>query len=233
MANIGTTDFYIDIPSLSRKKFEKYSVSLFDDWESYVKTTLILPDYYLLLNVEEGSLKASAKIYAAVGIIYAVYIGVGNYGQFFSGVKTAESHVRYINNYVGERAGAPFKSSGVKPKVRKQGESLTKLRNLFEKVQHGEITVEQAMSSAKIILGPEIDTAPEFMVDLEKALEQTPMQIKFPFMLEYGESSTSLSKKINKMPPKKPKEPAPDPKYYMKVWRESRTGKRNVQFVKL
>ena len=44
MANIGATDFYINVPSLPRLEFEKYSTQLFDQWEEYVERTVTLSD---------------------------------------------------------------------------------------------------------------------------------------------------------------------------------------------
>ncbi|WP_045626055.1 hypothetical protein [Vibrio parahaemolyticus] len=62
MANIGTVDFYIGVPSLPREDFENYSTQLFDEWESYIGQNLELSDYSLVLEVEEGSIKAKGKI---------------------------------------------------------------------------------------------------------------------------------------------------------------------------
>ena len=76
MIYLGGTDFYIDVPSLPRHEFEQYSTKLFDEWEAYVENALKIPDYSLALEVEEGSIKGSAKIAAALG---AIYIGIGQY----------------------------------------------------------------------------------------------------------------------------------------------------------
>jgi hypothetical protein len=59
MIDLGTTDFFIGVPSMSRGKFKEYSTRLFDEWEDHVSRTLELPDYSLALEVEEGSVKGA------------------------------------------------------------------------------------------------------------------------------------------------------------------------------
>ena len=85
MFDLGSTDFYIAVPSMPRREFEKYSTSLFDEWDEYAARILALPDYSLVLEVEEGSIKGSGKIAVVLG---ALYIGIGNYGSFMSGLQT-------------------------------------------------------------------------------------------------------------------------------------------------
>ncbi len=235
MVNIGATDFYINVPSLPRGEFEKYSTQLFDDWENHVANVLELSDYSLSLNVEEGSVKAVAKIAATtLGILY---IGIGQYGSFITGLQTIESQVHSANNYFAQRAGASFESSSVKPRVRKRGECLTRLRNLFAKVQRGEITVEEAMLVSEEIFGSEIETVPGFIVDLKESFEQTPLfpqQIQLPLVDVEGEILLPDTKKPTKPRPTQPREPAPDQNQYrVEVWRESKKGKRNVRVVNL
>jgi len=233
MVNIGTTDFYIGVPSLPRKEFEEYATLLFDDWENYVDGVLQLPDYSLSLNVEEGSIKAVAKI--AVTTLSLLYIGIGQYGSFISGVQTIENQARSANNYFGQRASAPFESSRARPKIRKRGESLTRLQNLFAKVQRGEITVEKAMLESELIFGSEMETVPEFMVDLKESFEQIPLlpqQIELPLENIEGEILMPDAKKPRKPRPTKPRQPNPE-QYRVEVWRESKNGKRNMRVISL
>ena len=234
MVNIGATDFYLNVPSLPRGEFEEYSTQLFDDWESHVASVLELPDYSLSLNVEEGSIKALSRIAATAGVIY---LGIGQYGSFISGLETIQTQVRSVGDYFGERANAPFSSSNATPKVRKRGESLTRLQNLFAKVQRGEITVEDAMSEAEALFGPDAGSIPGLMADLEESFEQTPLlpqQIQLRLENSEGELLLSESVKKQKSRPSKPREPAPDPdQYRVEVWRDSRKGKRNVRVVSL
>jgi len=73
------------VPSLPPQDFESYSTNLFDEWEKSVERTLILPDYSISLEVEEGSIKGGGKIAVALS---APYFGIGNYGSFISGLET-------------------------------------------------------------------------------------------------------------------------------------------------
>jgi len=234
MANIGTIDFYIGVPSLPREEFEEYSTRLFDEWESHVGNVLKLSDYSLALEVEEGSIKAVGKIVATLSVLY---VGIGQYGSFISGLQTIHSQVRSVGDYLGKRASSPFESSNIKPKVRKRGESLASLQRLFVKVQQGTLTVEEAMKESEIILGSEAESAPEFMSELKKALKQTPLfpeQMLLPFVDANGEDIIQDSKKETKTHPSQPRKPIPTPdQYRIEVWREKRNGKRNVRIISL
>jgi len=234
MASIGTTDFYIGVPSLPCEEFEEYSTQLFDEWESHVEQVLKLPDYSLALEVEEGSIKAVGKITATLGVLY---IAIGQYGSFISGLQTINNQVRSAGNYLGVRASAPFESSNAKPKIRKRGESLARLQSLFDKVQRGDITVDQAMTESRIIFGSEAEEAPEFMNELKNSLENAPLypqQIHLPLVDTDGEELISEGKKQSKPRTPQPRVPPPIPdQYRVEVWRENKKGKRNVRVTSL
>lgn len=237
MINIGSTDFFIGVPSLPRGEFEEYSTSLFDDWEKYVEGILHLTDYSLSLNVEEGSIKAIGKIAATT--LGVLYIGIGQYGSFISGVQTIDNQVRAAGDYLGKRASAPFEASNIQAQVRKRGASLTKLKGLFTKVQKGQLSVEEAMHESELIFGSEIDTVPGFVNDLRQSLEQTPRdleQIQLPLVNSAGEvllpTTEKREPKKERQSPKREPAPAPD-QYRVEVWRESRRGKRNVRITSL
>ncbi len=233
MAIIGATDFYIGVPSLPRKQFEEYSTHLFDEWEIYVERVLKLSDYSLSLDVEEGSIRAVGRIAAALGVLY---IGIGQYGSFISGLQTIHRQVHSVGDYLGERAGAPFESSKAKPKIRKRGQSLARLQNLFAKVQRGELSVEDAMRESERIFGAELDEAIEFKNELKISLEQAPLlpkQLKLPLVDIDGEEI--FLEAITRKPQQPlPKPPAPVPDLYrVEIWRENRRGERNVRVVSL
>ena len=232
MANIGTMDFYIGVPSLPRKEFEEYSTKLFDEWEAYVGSNLELQDYSLVLEVEEGSIKAKGKIFATLGIIY---IGIGQYGSFISGLETIQSQIRSVGDYLGTQASSPFESSLAKPRLRKRGESLTRLQNLFTKVQHGDITVDMAMKETEIIFGSELDDVPEFINDLKDSLERTPLLPKqMPLTLVDSDGEEIMPESSTKRDPipRKPREPAPIlDQYRVEFWRESKKSKRNIKII--
>ncbi|MGC0118921.1 hypothetical protein [Pseudoalteromonas piscicida] len=234
MANIGTVDFYIGVPSLPREDFENYSTQLFDEWEAYVEKNLDLKDYSLVLEVEEGSIKAKGKILATASVLY---FGIAQYGSFISGLQTIHNQVKAVGDYLGERASSPFDLTRVKPKLRKRGESLARIESLFVKVQRGELTVEMAMKETEAIFGEELKEVPEFYSELKKSLEQTfiiPEQMELKLIDENGEELATPSK-----PPKQPRTPQPRTpppavdQFRVEVWRETKNGKRNVKVTSL
>jgi hypothetical protein len=233
MALICSTDFYINVKSLPKKQFEEYSTHLFDEWELYVSQVLELPDYALSLDVEEGSIKAFGRIATALGILY---IGIGQYGSFMSGLQIIHSQVRAASEYLGQQAGAPFQSSMAKPKVRKSGESLARLQNLFVRVQRGELSVEQAMLESERIFGGELDEAVDFRNELMISLEKAPLlpeQLKLPLVDIVGDD-INFRRALRKRRRPAPQLPTPDPELYrVEIRRESRQGKRNIRVVSL
>ncbi|MGF1910680.1 hypothetical protein L4C38_14655 [Vibrio kasasachensis] len=234
MANIGTVDFYLGVPILPREEFEIYSTQLFDEWEAYIGEYLQLSDFSLVLEVEEGSIKAKGKIFAAIGVLY---IGIGQYGSFVSGLQTIHNQVRAVGEYFGERASSPFDLSLAKPKIRNRGESLARLESLFVKVQRGEMTVEIAMQETEAIFGAEVEEAPEFMSDLKKSLEQVsviPKQMELHLVDSDGEELTTEDPKPKKPRNPQPKRPAPvTDQFRVEVWRETKKSKRNIKVTSL
>ncbi|RLV57676.1 hypothetical protein D5018_21305 [Parashewanella curva] len=234
MINIGTTDFYIDVSSLPREKFEEYSTQLFDEWESYVADVLGLPDYSLSLDVEEGSVKALGKIGVTLG---ALYIGIGQYGSFISGIETIQRQVRSASDYLGERASAPFSHTNKQPRIKKRGEDLSRLKTIFVKVKRGDLTIEQAMEISEEIFGEDTDEANEFLGDLRVSLEETPLDPQ-QMSLELDNIKemelTAEEKKTPKPRKPKPKIPAVRPEQYrVQVWRKSKRSKRNIRVTRL
>lgn len=234
MIDLGATDFYIDVPSLPRHEFEKYSTKLFDKWEAYVEQVLKIPDYALALEVEEGSIKGGAKIAAA---IYALYMGIGQYGSFVSGLQTIQGQISSAGDFLASHATSPFSSSKVKPQVKKHTGSLGELQRLFYKVQQGKITPEQAMFKAELMFGDEAKSAPEFMNEMRSSLENTPLlatQLKLP--LYTFENEALIQTISNKRQPTTPR-PKPEPpigqQFRVEVWRDSKKDKRNVRIIEL
>lgn len=233
MAIIGSTDFYIGVRSLQKRQFQEYSAHLFDEWETYVDRELQLPDYSLSLVVEEGSIKAVGRIAATLG---ALYIGIGQYGSFISGLQIIHGQVRTVSGYLGERAGAPFQSSREKPKVRRSGESLARLQTLFVKVQRGELSVDEAMAESERIFGDELDEAIDFKRELELSLEQAPLlpkQLALPLVDVDGEE-IYLGQLPRKPRQPQPRQPMPNPDLYrVEIIRDSRRGERSVRVLSL
>lgn len=230
MANIGTTSFYIRVPSLPVDEFQNYATTVFDEWESYVTRNVKIPDYSLVLDVEEGSIKGIGTVAAVLG---AIYVGIGQYGSFISGLQIIDQQIHSAGDYLGRVSGKPFVNQGLKPSFHKRGESLARLKNLFVKVKKGEISVDQAMIETEVIFGSEIDDAPGFMDALKEALHKTPQQINLPFDEGELKDLPPLPKKHSSRGPAKPKQPVPPSEQYrVEVWRESREGKKNVKLVR-
>lgn len=234
MIDLGGTDFYIDVSSMPRHEFERYSTKLFDEWEMYVEKVLKLPDYALALEVEEGSIKGGGKITVVLG---ALYIGIAQYGSFISGVQTIRGQISSIGDFLVARATVPFSNHEVQPKVRRYGGSLDRLQKLFIKVQQGKVTAEKAMIEAEIIFGDEAENAPEFMRKIKSSLEETPLlaqQLALPLNTFEQEAIMQLSDKK-----KRPRSPRPSPEiplgqqFRVEVWRDSKKDKRNIRVIQL
>jgi len=231
LIGIGSANIYIDTPKLSREELEKYSKALFDQWEVYVDTHLELSDYSLSLSVEDGSVNALGKI--GVGL-YALYIGIGQYGSFMSAVQTIKDQVNDVSDYLGQRAVAPFSEERINPKIRKKGEALSKLEGIFKKVEAGETTVEDAVEQSKALLG-EDENAPNFYSELEESFIEIPsypqeeqLELDIPTD-EIGPAEIKSISKPNKPP--RPKQPPAD-HYRVVVWRDSRDDRVNVKVTK-
>ena len=234
MIDLGTTDFFIGVPSMPQPEFEKYSTQLFDEWEERVGRILKLPDYSLALEVEEGSVKGSGKIAVVLG---ALYLGIGNYGDFFSGLQTIRGQISSVGDFLAERAAIPFESSGFEPKVRKRGGALAHLQRLFDKVQHREMTAEQAMREAVALFGGEATAAPEFMHKLQESLEQTPLHPQqLPLRLDtpVQEAVAPGGEQERQPRPSRPIPSMPPPQQLrIEVWRESKEGQRRIRIIQL
>jgi hypothetical protein len=234
MIDLGTTDFFIGVPSMPRPEFEKYSTRLFDEWEEYVGRTLALPDYSLALEVEEGSVKGGGRIAVVLG---ALYIGIGNYGDFFQGIQTIRGQISSVGDFLAEQAAIPFEWSGCETKVRKRGGSLVHLQLLFVKVQNREITSEQAMREAEALLGDEATTAPEFMHKLQESLEKTPLVPQQLTLLSDTIEQEAVVPGREKERRPRPSRPMPsippNQQLRIEVWRESKNGKRRVRVIQL
>jgi len=235
MAHIGSTDFYIGVPSLPREEFEAYSTRLFDQWDQYASKHLYLDDYSLALDLEEGSIKASGRIVVALGVLY---IGIGQYGSFISGLNTIHAQVKTVGLYLGEKAGAPFAESSMKPKVSNKGEALSRLKTIFTKVQSGDLSVEEAMIESEVLFGNELESCPEFKSGLQDSLEQTPVMLQqIPLPLFDLEGNALLPEKrviqrLTRQPkPKRPEPPADQLR--VEVWRKTKNSKKNFRVTNL
>lgn len=235
MLDLGTTEFFLAVPSRPESELKLLSTSLFDVWDGYVNTALSLTDYSLFLQVEEGSVKGAARIGAAAGVLY---LAIGNYGDFFSGVKTIGEQITATSEFLSERAKQTFNCPDAKATSRKRGGTVSGLQRLFVRVQKGELSPEDAMAYAERLLGDERSTAPGLMDALFDAFRECARHHKqetFPF--ETAPEDLLAPPLTN--PPSAPRDPhflvtfAPPLQLRIEVWRDSKNKRRKTRVVKL
>jgi hypothetical protein len=232
MLDLSPTEFYLAVPNVPALGLKRQSTSLFELWEKYVDASLSLQDYSLFLQIEEGSVRGFAKIGVALGVLYA---GIGNYGDFVSGLKTIGEQVEAASEFLAENAQKVFHCPNDKTKVRRRGGAIGSLRALFNKVQRGELTPEEATARAEALIGEEGNGTPEFLDGLEKALRECPHYHEQQ-MLQFPEDSG-----VYDLPgaPKKSKPPYSAPPYgpslqfRIEVWRESKKKRKHTRVVRL
>lgn len=233
MIDIGSTSFTINVPGLPRDEFEQYSTSLFDTWAADVESTLSISDFAISLEIEEGSIKGRGKIAVAVA---ALYLGIGQYGDFISGIHTIRGQVSTVSSGLFERARSPFGVSNVNAKVRRSGGALSRLETLFSKVQLRELTIDEAMSQAIALLGEEATSNPEFIAELKNQFENAPRYLEQIDLLgEFPEKAVDIQLEQKKPPKnrKPPNEIAIPQKFRIEIWRESKKEKRHVKVTNL
>jgi len=231
MIDIGTTDFYFAVPNLTKRQLERYSLHLFDRWEQSVEENLLVPDYSLALEVEEGSIKGKGRIAAALA---ALYFGIGNYGSFISGLQIVRDQVVTVSDILAKTAGQQLGRDFEGSKIRKRSGTLGALQRLFVKAQRGEITPEQATNEAEALIGDDAKESPEFMAQLSQSLAEAPRfheQVSLPL-----ESTEEIP--ISSQPHRDRRTPRPSiplgpvsSHLRVEVWRESKKDKKNFRTV--
>jgi hypothetical protein len=236
MLDLGSTEFVLAIPSLPEAELKRLSTSLFAGWEGYVDTALSLPDYSLLLQVEEGSVRGAAKISAVVG---ALYLGIANYGDFIGGVRTIGEQIAATGEFVAEQAKQVFDCPDAKATTRKRGGTVAGLQRLFVRVQNGELSPEEAMHLANKLLASEQESSPGFMAALSNAFRDCPRfhkQDPLPFLEGPDEQLQPLVPVSG--PPQLPRETrpridlGPPLQLRVEVWRDSKNKRRKTRVVK-
>lgn len=234
MIDLGTTSFYLDAPVMTRDEFEKYSTRLFEQWDERLSADLKLPDYSLVLEIEEGSVDGLAT----VGVVAAAFVaGVTAYGGFISGLETIGRQVRAAGDYLADRAADPFVRLNLKPRVRRRSGKLGQLQRLLARVQRRELDAEAALREAEGFLAEDAAESPELMRllgDTLRTLPRHPQQLALPMelpeeVIPESEASTGLGARVRRKPPYLP----PKQQWRVEVWRESRTGKRQVRITEI
>lgn len=206
---------------------------MFDEWDSYVETHLDLPDYAVTLVVEEGSIKGLGKIAATAG---ALYIAIGNYGGFISGVQTIRDQASYVTNALFDQAKHRFGCRSTRGNSKKSGGEIYYLRNLFERVQRGQITPDQAISEVQDRWGHEAANSPKFLEDLATSLAKAPRHPEqLPMSDEFWEPCGEIEMPERQPKPKLPRVPeAPISQHYrIEIFRPRKGGDKKVKLTKL
>ena len=226
MLDLGITAFYIDTPGLPRRQLERYSTQLFDKWDYYISSLVSIPDYSIALEVEEGSIKGKGKIAVAIG---ALYLGIGNYGSFISGLQTIRDQVVAASNYLADQANYKFDADMT---VKRKGGIAAQLHRLFTKVQSGQLAVEDAMIEAEKIIGADATDSPEFMDALLNSFRTAPKHhLQTELGLEIPEFVEPRPEGMEHEPKSQvPRPPvAPFPHLRIEVWRDSRGEERKIR----
>ena len=234
MIDLGSTEFILSVPSVPEPKLRDLSTSLFDSWDSYIENSLALPDYSLFLQVEEGSIKGAAKVGA---FLSAIYLGIGNYGDFISGVKTINEQLSATRDYLGEQAGRVFSCPESSRSTKKRGGSLAALQRLFVKVQMSEMTPDEALLHAEALLGDESAAVPGFLGDLENSLRTCPRfpeQLSLPLGDQVEDDMQRLddTRRPNRPPRQRPAL-GPPLQFRVEVWRESKNKRKQTRVIRL
>ena len=234
MVDLGSTEFHLAMPSLPEEKLRHLSTRLFDSWESYADDALSLSDYSLFLQVEEGSVRGLATVSA---VLATIYFGIGNYGDFVSGLKTINEQLNATSSYLREHAPSVFSCPDSKVTSTRQTGTLAGLQRLFVRVQSGTLTPDEAMHHAQKLLGEDAESVPGFLEELARSLRDCPrfhQQNSFPFVAEDDDTLAQAPSK-----PKAPKSPiarpdlAPALQLRVEVWRESKRKRKQTRVIKL
>lgn len=229
MLSIGATDFYMKAATMSPADFEAYSSRLFDEWEARVSQELPLEDYALLLEVEEGSIRGSGKIKTTGKALFYVICA---YGSLTQGLQNLRDHASAAGTYLSEFAQ---KSAGSHspPITKKKSGAIGQLQRLFVKVKQREMSVEEAVQEARIILGDDVAEAPELLnriTDSLRSVQLKPEQIYLP--LDGVEDDFPMEEPDKERQPKGPKQiPVIPPASHVRVevWKESKRGKKRIK----
>jgi len=233
MIAIGTTDFYFAAPNISKGQLEEYSLTLFDSWELSVESNLLLPDYSLSLEIEEGSIKGRGKVAAG---LFALYVGISNYGSFISALQIIRDQIATVSDVLAETAGRQIGSQQGSTKIRKRSEVLGALQRLFVRVQRGEMTPQQAINEAEFLIGEDANESPDFMSSLVQSFIGAPrFHEQIPLPLDSLDDITRGDQPEKERIPRKPSAPSwPIPAHLrVEVWRESKKQKKNYRTIKV
>jgi hypothetical protein len=231
MINLGELHFNVGVPNLSKQALESYSSDLFDEWERHLSSALNLSDFSILLEIEDGSIRGKTKIGAAIAVLY---IGIGQYGSFINGLQTIRHQVTDAGDYLSDKIYSDYKSSGASFKVSKRGGNLGQIERLFHRVQKNELSVEEAIEKAEIIIGHDAPSSQEFISQLKLSLEEAPRN---PEQLDFEFEELLESEPTEEEVPRPSRMPKPTPAAILHnrviIWRETKNGKKKIMVTQI
>lgn len=233
MLEVVTTSFFIKAPDFEKDAFAQYSTQLFDEWDDYVEAHLELSDYAVTLVVEEGSIKGLGKVAATAG---ALYLAIGNYGGFISGVQAIRQQASYVTNALFDQAKQRFGCSNTRGNSKQSGGEIYYLKNLLERVQRGQITPDEAMSEIQNRWGHEAMNSPEMLRDLATSLANAP---RHPEQLPLGnelwepcQEVVTVARLPRPKPPKDPELPISQ-HYRIEIYRPRKGARKKIELTEI
>lgn len=169
MIDLGSSEFGFEIRRLDHAQLERYSLELFDYWDSQIQSNLSLDDYSVSLEIEEGSIKGRGRIMTAAVTFYAAVAG---YGAFIQGLQTIKQQILTANDALTSRAESQLGESITRKHIRSKSGAIGKLERLFYKVQHRELTPEEAIEQASALIGTDSE---ELSALITRSIRATPI----------------------------------------------------------
>ena len=231
MLDLGSTQFNFDVNSIHTHSLEALSSHLFDEWQDYVDQSLRLPDYSLFLEIEEGSIIGRGKIASAAKHLL---IGISAYGGFMAGLDYISKQLAASSSFLAKQAQVAFACDTSQATVHKKRGAPAKLHNLFNKVQNGSLTPEEASILAERILGEEAADAPGFIDAISKALTDCPRppeqtHLQFDDLMEISPAGKVSGTERRKPSKRAPPDPLAPLHYRIEVWRNSKEEKKRTK----
>ena len=151
MAILAQASLHFRAPRLTEWELDAIAERLFEIADRNARAMLPIDDFEIYVEVEDGSVKTRAQIVA--GVLAAIYLGMGNFGDFVGSVKETarigRALGRAINAEFVERMGpSPRDITYSRPDAGLAGQ----LERLFNQVEKGEITSEEATKRALRLL---------------------------------------------------------------------------------
>jgi hypothetical protein len=233
MLDVVKTSFYIKAPAFDRDNFAQYSTDLFDQWDTYVEAHLDLPDYAVALAVEEGSIKGWGRIAATAG---ALYIAIGNYGDFISGVQTIRQQASYVTDALFDQAKRSFNCNSTRGNSKQSSGEIYYLKNLFDRVQAGRLTSDQAVAEVQSRWGADAENSHELLEDLATSLARAPRHPEQLPLLDYFPETCETVVKPPQAPPpsplRRPEPPIPQ-HYRIEIVRPRKGADKKVKLTRV